>query len=41
MGEVDLFFHARVSPSEAERSLYEALNSHLASAMENLRLNAL
>ncbi len=41
MGEVDLFFHARVSPSPAERSLLEALSSHLASAMENLRLNAL
>jgi len=41
MGEVDLFFHAKVSPSASERSLYEALNSHLASAMENLRLNAL
>lgn len=41
MGEVDLFFHARVNPSAAERSLLEALTSHLASAMENLRLNAL
>jgi len=41
MGEVDLFFHAKVAPSDAERSLYEALTSHLASAMENLRLNAL
>jgi len=41
MGEVDLFFHARVSPSPAERALLEALTSHLASAMENLRLNAL
>lgn len=41
MGEVDLFFHARVNPSPAERSLLEALGSHLASAMENLRLNAL
>lgn len=41
MGEVDLFFHAKVSPSEAERSLFEALTSHLAGAMENLRLNAL
>ncbi|WP_114968611.1 type IV pili methyl-accepting chemotaxis transducer N-terminal domain-containing protein [Rhodoferax ferrireducens] len=41
MGEVDLFFHARVNPSPAERSLLEALSSHLASAMENLRLNAL
>ena len=41
MGEVSLFFHACVSPSAAERSLLEALNSHLASAMENMRLNAL
>ena len=41
MGEVDLFFHARVEPSNAERSLLEALGSHLASGMENLRLNAL
>ncbi|MDD5334944.1 MAG: type IV pili methyl-accepting chemotaxis transducer N-terminal domain-containing protein [Rhodoferax sp.] len=41
MGEVDLFFHARVNPSEAERSLLDALSSHLAGAMENLRLNAL
>ncbi len=41
MGEVDLFFHARVNPSSAERSLLEALSSHLAGAMENLRVNAL
>jgi len=41
MGEVDLFFHARVTPSLAERSLLEALSTHLASGMENLRLNAL
>jgi two-component system nitrate/nitrite sensor histidine kinase NarX len=41
MGEVDLFYHARVSPTPAERSLLEALSSHLASGMENLRLNAL
>ena len=41
MGEVDLFFYARLSPSPAERSLLEALTSQLASAMENLRLNAL
>ena len=41
MGEVDLFFNAQVSPSPAIRSLLEALASHLASAMENLRLNAL
>ncbi len=41
MGEVDLFFHARITPSAQERSLLEALASHLASAMENLRINAL
>lgn len=41
MGEVDLFFHARTVPSAAERSLYEALASHLAGAMDNLRLSAL
>jgi len=41
MGEVDLFYHAEFEPSESERSLFEALTAHLASAMENLRLNAL
>jgi two-component system nitrate/nitrite sensor histidine kinase NarX len=41
MGEVDLFFHARVNPSGPERSLLETLSRHLASGMENLRLNAL
>ena len=41
MGEVDLFFHARITPSPTERSLLEALTAHLAAAMENLRLNAL
>jgi len=41
MGEVDLFFHARIIPSPTERSLLEALTAHLAAAMENLRLNAL
>lgn len=41
MGEVSLFYHASMSPSAAERSLLEALTSHLASAMENLRLHAL
>jgi two-component system nitrate/nitrite sensor histidine kinase NarX len=41
MGEVDLFFHARFDPSNSECSLLEALSSHLASGMENLRLNAL
>lgn len=41
MGEVDLFYHARTSPTPAERSLLDALSSHLASGMENLHLNAL
>ncbi len=41
MGEVDLFFHAQVRMSAAERSLLEAFAAHLAGAMENLRLNAL
>jgi two-component system nitrate/nitrite sensor histidine kinase NarX len=41
MGEIDLFYNTRVSPSLPERSLLETLCSQLASAMENLRLNAL
>jgi two-component system, NarL family, nitrate/nitrite sensor histidine kinase NarX len=41
MGEVDLFFHAQIDLSAAERSLFEALAVQLAGAMENLRLNAL
>ena len=41
LGEVDLFFHAQVAPSQAERSLLEALTAHLATAMENLRLDGL
>ena len=41
MGEINLFYNTRVNPSIAERSLLEALSSQLASAMENLRLNAL
>ncbi len=41
MGEVDLFYHAQHLVADAERSLLEALTAHLATAMENLRLNAL
>jgi two-component system, NarL family, nitrate/nitrite sensor histidine kinase NarX len=41
MGEVDLFYHAQITLSPAERSLLEALTTHLAAAMENLRLNSL
>ncbi|MCC7040313.1 MAG: type IV pili methyl-accepting chemotaxis transducer N-terminal domain-containing protein [Burkholderiales bacterium] len=41
LGEVDLFYHAHVTPTPAERSLLEALTAHLAAAMENLRLAGL
>lgn len=41
MGEVNLFYHASVELPEPARSLLEALATHLASGMENLRLNAL
>jgi two-component system nitrate/nitrite sensor histidine kinase NarX len=41
MGEVDLFYHAQIELTPAEKSLLEALTAHLAGAMENLRLNAL
>ena len=41
MGELNLFYNAQVQPSPAERSLLEALVSHLGAAMENLRLGRL
>lgn len=41
MGEVDLFFHASITLSDSERSLLEALATHLAAGMDNLRLNGL
>jgi two-component system nitrate/nitrite sensor histidine kinase NarX len=41
MGELDLFYNAQVTPSQAERSLLEALVAHLSAAMENLRLDSL
>ncbi len=41
IGEVDLFFNVQVTPTEAQRSLLEAISNHLASGMENLRLNSL
>jgi two-component system nitrate/nitrite sensor histidine kinase NarX len=41
MGELNLFYNAQVSPSQAERSLLEALVAHLSAAMENLRLDSL
>lgn len=41
LGEVNFFFRNAARPTAAERSLLEALNSQLASAMENLRHTAL
>ncbi|HMO45788.1 MAG TPA: type IV pili methyl-accepting chemotaxis transducer N-terminal domain-containing protein [Rubrivivax sp.] len=41
MGEVNLFYNAQVEPSQAERSLLEALTAHLSGAMETLRLDGL
>jgi len=41
MGELDLFFHAQITLTDAERSLLELLAVHLAGAMENMRLGAL
>jgi two-component system nitrate/nitrite sensor histidine kinase NarX len=40
VGELDLFFHAAVELSAAERSLLDALLQHLVMASENLRLKA-
>jgi two-component system nitrate/nitrite sensor histidine kinase NarX len=41
IGELDLFHHADFTLSDAENALLETLTSHLASGMENLRLQAL
>jgi two-component system, NarL family, nitrate/nitrite sensor histidine kinase NarX len=41
LGELDLFFHARVELSDEDRGLLDSLASHLASAMESLRASAL
>ncbi|MEP7296734.1 MAG: type IV pili methyl-accepting chemotaxis transducer N-terminal domain-containing protein [Burkholderiales bacterium] len=41
MGELELFYHAQIEISDAERSWLEALTVQVAGAMENLRLNAL
>ena len=41
MGELDLFYHAQIEVSAAERAWLEALTVQVAGAMENLRLNAL
>jgi two-component system nitrate/nitrite sensor histidine kinase NarX len=41
LGELNLFFHAEVSLSDADRAMLETICTHLASGMENLRLRAL
>jgi len=41
LGELDLFFFARYTLSDAERVMLDALTAHLASGIENLRVNAL
>jgi two-component system nitrate/nitrite sensor histidine kinase NarX len=40
IGELDLFYHAEVELHDAERTQLETLASHLATGMENLRLQA-
>jgi len=41
LGEIELFYRGEVAFSDEERSLFEALASHLAGAMESLRMAAL
>jgi len=41
MGELDLFYHAQIEVSDAERAWLEALTVQVAGAMENLRLTSL
>jgi two-component system nitrate/nitrite sensor histidine kinase NarX len=41
LGEVDLFYRGKPPLTDDERSLFEALASHLAGAMESLRATAL
>lgn len=41
MGEVDLLFRELPQPTKADRELLDSLGSHLASAMESLRIEAL
>lgn len=41
LGEIDLFFRRTVDLSAQDRDLLDALASHLAGAMENLRVSAL
>jgi len=41
LGELDLFFPTRCELGDSERTLLDALTGHLASGIENLRVNAL
>ncbi|MBT9608495.1 MAG: type IV pili methyl-accepting chemotaxis transducer N-terminal domain-containing protein [Aquabacterium sp.] len=41
LGEVELFYRGDITFSDGERNLFEALASHLAGAMESLRMAAL
>ncbi|MDI1349411.1 type IV pili methyl-accepting chemotaxis transducer N-terminal domain-containing protein [Aquabacterium sp.] len=41
LGEVELFYRGEIAFSDEERNLFEALASHLAGAMESLRMAAL
>ena len=41
LGEIELFYRGEVAFASEERSLFEALASHLAGAMESLRMAAL
>lgn len=41
LGEIDLFHRGTIELTDEERGLYDALASHLASAVENLRTEAL
>ena len=41
LGEIELFYRGDIAFSDGERSLFEALASHLAGAMESLRVAAL
>lgn len=40
IGELDLFFHAEHTLSDAEQALLETMTAHLVAGMENLRLQA-
>jgi two-component system nitrate/nitrite sensor histidine kinase NarX len=41
LGEIDLFFRDTIALSAGDRDLFDTLASHLAGAMENLRVSAL